>query len=164
MFSHSFFHQGLTFSKEEGSSTIPHSVYLDDFSSVLPEKINRAYLLSIVDVVESQILPRLTNFLLFFLFGFAWFGVTFFYLTWWLFTLSFYGIFSFILFSSARSCFSVNLPYTFGQVLQLCSYNLTLPFLVGFFRSDFWGYFIGFGFMVYSLVTKPQHHRHHRNH
>jgi len=124
---------------------------LEKFSSFLPEKINRSFFLALVDTIESLVsfnLPLIIGTLTFTIscvFLVPW------YLLWWAFQAFIYGIITFIIISVINLAIP-RFPYTFGEILQLCSFNLTIPFAYSFIRSDSLGGVLSLCFLLWSIA------------
>jgi len=123
---------------------------LDKFSAFLPEKINRSFWLAIVDTVETIVNYNLPVIIAAGMFLLLWMGFFVMYFVWWIWSAFFYGLTTFVIISVIHLVYP-RFPYTFGEILQLCSYNLTFQFLYSFLLLDSLGYLISLIFLLFSI-------------
>jgi len=127
---------------------------IDKFSTFLPEKINRSFFLALVDTIEALVsfnLPLLIGTLIFTISCmvlFPW------YLLWWFSQVFIYGIVTYVLLSLINIVIP-RYPYTFGEILQFCSFNLTIPFMYSFVQNDYLGILFSLFLLLWSISRQP---------
>jgi len=137
------------------SENIEEKLYyieLDTISQILPLKINRSFWLALVDTVEVVVAYNLPLIVGSLSFGFVWLFFFAMYFFWWTWCSFFYGLATFIVISALHLVYP-RFSYTFGEIVQICSHNLTFPFLYGFILHDSLGFVVALLFLLFSIST-----------